>query len=104
MIQHYLQNYITVSQLKPVLIRVLTGFIKWGNKVKNLLVYVLVLYLYFPNYQPISTHKNCFFEKPVSNFVYNVILSQRYPIGFIRYTNVKNTVALTNKKLIDKID
>ena len=36
MIQHYLQNYITVSQLKPVLIWVLTGFIKWGNKVKNL--------------------------------------------------------------------
>ena len=36
MIRHYLQNYITVSQLKPVLIRVLTGFIKWGNKVKNL--------------------------------------------------------------------
>ena len=36
MIRHYLQNYITVSQLKPVLIWVLTGFIKWGNKVKNL--------------------------------------------------------------------
>ena len=35
MIRHYLQNYITVSQLKPVLIRVLTGFIKWGNKIKN---------------------------------------------------------------------
>jgi hypothetical protein len=38
--------------------------------------------LYFPTYQPVSTHKNCFFEKPVSNFVYNVVLSQSCWKGF----------------------
>jgi hypothetical protein len=31
--------------------------------------------LYFPTYQPVSTHKNWFFEKPGSNFVYNGVLS-----------------------------
>ena len=82
MVHHYLQNYITVSQWKAVLIRVLTSFSKWGNKVKNSdipslrsCMYVLVLYLYFPTYQLVSSHKNCFFENPGSNFVYNGVLS-----------------------------
>ena len=106
MIQHYLQNYITVSQLKPVLIRVLTGFIKWGNKVKNLDIPSLrsCMSLFFTCISLLINRsqliKTVFFEKPVSNFVYNVVLSQtlsafvRVPTFFYYKIWIKNKIII----------
>jgi hypothetical protein len=54
--------------------------------------------LYFPTYQPVSTHKNCFFEKPVSNFVYNVVLSHFFLI-FISYLLIFIFIKLKKKEI-----